>query len=149
MSNYTLESLSELTLLGPFMQTDNETEMKESRIAKFWGEVMSKQSLTQIPHQVTPGVIYGVYYDYESNEHGRYSFMLGAEVKTNILPIGSMNLVKIPAGKYAKFIAKGPEDIRNTWKTIWTTPLNRAYKFDFESYKPGEPEVGIYISLKL
>jgi predicted transcriptional regulator YdeE len=47
-----------------------------------------------------------------------------------------MDTLMMPAQSYTKLIAKGkmPDCISNSWKDIWDSKIERAYKYDFEVY---------------
>ena len=137
-----------ITTAGKEMRTSNEIERAEGRIAKFWKEFMSTNGLDLIAGKVNRSALYGIYYNYESDMDGEYSFMLGAEVidKDTLQPASILTL-DIPAQHYAVFTAGGLHEIRNTWREIWSSDLKRAYGFDFEEYEPEFNQVKIYISI--
>lgn len=142
------EELQPLIISGKKIRTKNEIEMREDRIANFWKEFMSTNILSIIKGKKADQVMYGVYYDYESNMDGEYSFMLGTKITDQTIPQPEgISTIKIPKQKYAVFIADGLHEIRNTWKTIWSTDLKRTYRFDFEIYTPNSNQVKIYISV--
>jgi len=140
---------------GPSIKTDN-TKAAED-LSVFWNKVFENNILTKIPDR-SGDYVYGVYSDYTNpgdSEKGfedtGYSLTAGIQVSSiEDLPEGLVGRT-IPAGKYALFIAKKPEDIVDTWEEIWSTKElddQRTFKFDFEEYGAESNEIKIYIGLK-
>jgi predicted transcriptional regulator YdeE len=64
-----------------------------------------------------------------------------------------MNKLLVPGQSYSKVIAKGkmPDCVANSWKDIWSSKIDRAYKHDFEVYDErskdwSNAEVEIFVS---
>ena len=97
--------------------------------------------------------IYAVYFDYEGDYTKPFSYFIGCKVKIDSdAPQGMDNLI-IPAGSFTKVIAKGkmPDCVANSWKDIWSSKTERAYKYDFEIYDErskdwSNAEVEIFVS---
>ena len=97
--------------------------------------------------------IYAVYFDYEGDYTKPFSYFIGCKVKIDSdAPQGMDNLI-IPAGSFTKVIAKGkmPDCVANSWKDIWSSKTDRAYKYDFEIYDErskdwSNAEVEIFVS---
>jgi predicted transcriptional regulator YdeE len=105
--------------------------------------------------------IIALYTDYETDEHGPYTYVLGAKVSAaSKIPQG-MVARRVPAGRYAVFTSdRGPvaEVGLNTWKRIWALPqsnpeIHRNYKTDLEVYDqravdPKNAQIDIYVGIK-
>lgn len=88
--------------------------------------------------------VYGVYYAYQSDYKGDYSFATATE---NPLE----NTQKItPAESRYKIFTTSRDEVFQTWQQIWQLEeqgqLNRTYVVDYEKYLPtGEGEIHIGI----
>ncbi len=153
----------EIKLVGLTARTNNKNEMnpQTSKIGELMGRYWNQDIAAQISHRKNPGVTLSVYTEYDSNEHGDYTYFIGEEVSSfENLPSGLQKLM-IPAAKYQKFTTpsgKMPEVVINAWQQIWkmTSPDfggNRAYIADFEVYDqrasdPTNANLDIYIGIK-
>ncbi len=146
---------------GIAVRTTNEREMSgDAVIGKHWERFFAEHILGKIPNR-TDSSIYAVYTDYEGDQNGAYTLLLGAKLGGRLpLPPG-MVATAIPAGKYAVVTSDpGPvvEAVVGAWKKIWSTPPNelggdRAFKADFELYDeratdPRNSVVDVYVGLK-
>jgi len=154
---------SEIKLVGLTARTNNKTEMnpQASKIAELAGRYWNQHMANQIPNRKNPGVTLSVYSEYDSNEHGDYTYFIGEEVTSfENLPSGFQKLT-IPAAKYQKFTTlsgKMPEVVINAWQEIWKMTSHdfdgdRAYMADFEVYDqraldPVNTSLDIYIGIK-
>jgi predicted transcriptional regulator YdeE len=154
---------SEIKLVGLRVRTNNNNEMnpETSKIGELAGQFWGENIAAQIPHRVNPGVTLSVYTEYESNEHGDYTYFIGEEVGSFDPTPGELQKLTILAGKYQKFTTpsgKMPEVVVNAWREIWTMSRHdfggeRAYVADFEVYDqraidPTNTSVDIYIGIK-
>ena len=83
--------------------------------------------------------VLGIYTEYAGNEKSDYTIVTACETDgKETIPEGTV-IVTIPAGKYAKFVAKGDlhEAVAECWKEIWNTDLVRSFECDFEEYQDG------------
>lgn len=137
-----------INIIGISTVTSNAAAFQHNTIAKLWNEFLStpiKEQLTDI----TSSSIFAVYTDYENGYEGNYKLTIGyAITDTQHIPKG-LTVTTIPAGKYQAFPSKSqaPEDIVNTWKTIWQiapTILQPNFVATFEEYKDNN-EVIIHI----
>jgi predicted transcriptional regulator YdeE len=129
-------------VIGIEARTSNAREMTDNgAIPKLWDELVREGVLTRIPNRTDSNII-AVYTDYESDENGLYTYVLGAKVRsTETIPQG-MVAKEIPAGKYALLTSdRGPvaEVVVKTWRRIWSLPqsnpgIRRNFKTDFEIY---------------
>ncbi|AWN75721.1 TPA: GyrI-like domain-containing protein [Legionella anisa] len=153
----------EIKLIGLTARTNNKNEMnpQTSKIGELAGRFWSQNIANQIPHRENPGVTLSVYAEYESNEHGDYTYFIGEEVSSfENMPAGLQRLT-IPASKYQRFTTSSgtmPEVVINAWQQIWKMTSDdfegeRAYFADFEVYDqravdPAHTILDIYIGIK-
>ena len=145
---------SEFKLIG--LKLDNKTtnEGGQSSIdcGNLWQKFEKGNFAERIPDK-TGDEIYAVYFDYEGDNTRPFSYFIGCKVKIDsAVPDGMDNLI-IPAGSFIKVIAKGkmPDCVANSWKDIWRSKTDRAYKYDFEIYDErskdwSNAEVEIFVS---
>ena len=117
------------------------------------------EALPAIPDRAD-GEIIALYTDYESDEYGEYTLVLGAKVTSSANIPEGMVVKEVPAARYAIFTsARGDvkQVVINTWKRIWNEPrtaeYTRAYRADFELYgaaaaNPDDCQLDIYIGVK-
>lgn len=158
-----LVNKSEIKLVGLTARTNNKNEMNPatSKIGELAGRFWGQNIAGQISNRKNPGVTLSVYTEYDSNEHGDYTYFIGEEVSSfENIPAGLQKLA-IPAAKYQKFTTpsgKMPEVVINAWQHIWEMSANdfggeRAYVADFEVYDkravdPANTSLDIYIGIK-
>ena len=99
--------------------------------------------------------IYAVYFDYEGDHTQPFSYFIGCKVNIGSALAADMDSLMIPVQSYTKFIAKGrmPGCISDSWKGIWDSKIERAYKYDFEVYDDRSKDwsnaiVDIFVSTK-
>lgn len=159
----TLTNKSEIKLVGLTARTNNKNEMNPStsKIGDVAGRYRGQDVASQISDRKSPGVTYSIYTEYDSDEHGDYTYFIGEEVNSfENLPAGLKKLT-IPASKYQKFTTpsgKMPQVVIDAWMQIWNMSDNdfegrRAYIADFEVYDhrandPANTSVDIYIGIK-
>ncbi len=102
-------------------------------IAEAYGKNLKKRILPLAYQTRVSDEIYAVYFEYEGDHTQPFSYFIGCKV-TDSAPAPDMDTLTIPAQSYTKFIAKGkmPDCISNSWKDIWDSKIERAYKYDFE-----------------
>jgi predicted transcriptional regulator YdeE len=95
-----------------------------------------------------------VYYDYENDENGLFSYFIGCRVEPNTETPQDLDELFIPEQNYDKVIAKGRMTgcITEAWKSIWAANINRKFGFDFEIYDERSrdwenAEIDIYVSV--
>jgi predicted transcriptional regulator YdeE len=148
-------------VIGIEARTSNAREAtRDAVIPKQWNEVLQDGVLSRIPNRLDSSII-ALYTDYESDENGPYTYVLGAKVSAaGKIPQG-MVARRVPAGKYAVFTSdRGPvaQVVLKTWKRIWALPnsnaeMRRNYKTDFEVYDeravdPQSTRIDIYVGIK-
>lgn len=132
-----------------------------SKIGELAGRFWSQNIASQIFNRKNPGVTLSVYTEYESDEHGDYTYFIGEEVNSFENVSASFQKLTIPAATYQKFTTspgKMPEVVINAWQQIWKMSVNdfgseRAYVADFEVYDerasdPANASLDIYIGVK-
>ena len=152
------------TLLGMTVRTNNKNEMdpNKSKIGPlattYWGNNMA----AKFQHRTKPGVTYCVYTDYESDEHGDYTFFIGEQVDVlqhqDLENFTSLNIVPGAYEKFTTAAGKIPDVIVQAWQEIWqmdTAQLGgeRLYATDFEIHDeraedPSNAVVDIYLGIK-
>ena len=77
-----LENKSEIKLVGLTARTNNKNEMnpQTSKIGELAGRYWSQNVAAQIIDRKNPGVTLSVYTEYDSDEHGDYTYFIGEEV---------------------------------------------------------------------
>ena len=114
-----------------------------------------------INNRTQPGVTHAVYTDYDSDEHGDYTYFIGAQVDSFDDQPGDFEQLTIPASQYQKFTTGPgamPGVVISAWQAIWQMDAEklggqRSYIADFEVYdeRAADPEntvIDIFIGLK-
>jgi predicted transcriptional regulator YdeE len=150
--NNSEKTIPELSIVGIELRTDN-SEDGIKKIGAHWKRFYADQILQHIPNRKNDDIV-ALYTDYEGDHTKPYSFILGAEVTDAKTPPDGMVLKKVPAQKYAVFIAKGPlpQALVQKWQEIWDTNIQKRFSADFELYgkesnKGDKSEVSIYIAI--
>lgn len=153
----------EIMLVGLMARTNNKNEMnpQTAKIGELAGRYWRQNIANQIPNRKNPGVTMAIYTEYDSNEHGDYTYFIGEAVSSFENLPEDLNKLTIPAAKYQKFTTpsgKMPEVVINAWQQIWQMSANdfggnRAYVADFEVYDqraidPANMILDIYIGIK-
>ena len=146
---------SEFKLIGLKLdhKTTNEGGQSSVDCGNLWQKFETENFVERIPDKLSPE-IYAVYFGYEGDYIKPFSYFIGCKVKIDTdAPQGMDNLI-IPAGSFTKAIAKGkmPDCVANSWKDIWSSKTDRAYKYDFEIYDErskdwSNAEVEIFVSI--
>jgi predicted transcriptional regulator YdeE len=126
---------------------DNEMQPERAKIGGLWQEFSRRLA----EKGITPGVVYGIYSNFESDECGDYDITVAmADDPTLSFP----DRLTIPAGGYLRFVKAGPQPLATIelWREIWryfadSGAPKRTFCCDFEEYvEPGE--VAIYIGIE-
>lgn len=149
--NYEIVTLAEKKVAGYSARTNNASPDMGKIIGGLWEKFYSPNGYPTIPDSAK-GKALGIYTDYATDEKGDYTTMAACEVNTEDIP-AELEVRKLPAGKYAKFIVKGNMHtaVAEFWTKLWQMNLNRAFICDFEEYQNSDcenAEIHIYISLK-
>lgn len=149
-----MEQLNCFKIIGISTVTTNQNGQSLQDIEKLWEQFWGEDIQNQIPNRLNDD-IYAVYTDYENEDSGKYTVIIGLPVKTlDAVPSGFIGR-ELCIGKHQKFVSKGkmPEAIVKTWTEIWQDKnLKRAYRADVtvhgEKYYDGDhAEVETYISI--
>lgn len=134
------------------------TSKAEARhdIPALWDKLFREGWLERLP-PAEDGAIHAVYTDYESDETGPYTMVLGVSVTRDVRVPAGLRRVAIPAGEHAVLRVEGdPEEVVfRTWEYVCTGFEGRArrrYSADFERYdlehlRPGHARVEIAVGL--
>ena len=95
----------EIKLMGLAARTSNKNEMnpQTSKIGELMGRYWNQNIAAQISARKNPGVTLSVYTEYDSNEHGDYTYFIGEEVSSFENMPSDLQKLTIPAAKYQKF----------------------------------------------
>lgn len=150
--NHEIVTLEEKTIVSLSARTNNSSPDMSSVIGGLWQKFYSPEVCPLIKNRTNEKAV-GIYTEYSSDETEDYTVAVGCEVSgCNNIP-GECRVIKIPAGKYAKFVVKGNmlTAVREFWQKLWEMDLPRSYVCDFEEYQNADPEnaeIHIYISCK-
>ncbi len=152
-------TLNGFTLEGIFCRTCNGDEMNPStaKIGKTVQRFFQEGFMEKIKHPKEPGVIYGAYTDYESDNTGAYTYFIGEEVFPESELSAGLSRLVIPDQRYSVF-TNGPGVMPDVcvelWQKVWTlTPQelggSRSYGTDVEFYQGADEEaaVTLYIAI--
>ncbi len=159
----TMVFVDEMKIVGLSARTSNKNELnpRTAKIPETIHYYFGHNTAADIQQRKQPGKTVAVYTDYESDEHGLYTYFFGEEV-THITRLRSpLQSVIIRAGNYLKFTTppgKMPFVAIEAWQKIWAMSPEalegqRAYLTDFEVYDeraadPDHTVVDIYIGIK-
>jgi len=134
-------------------KTKNENGQSGKDCGELWQKFEENRIAELIPNKIS-NAVYAVYYDYESDENGLFSYFIGSKVDNNTEPPKNLDEIIIPEQNYHKETAKGQMTgcISDAWTKIWNSNLNRKFGFDFEiyderSYDWNNAEIDIFLSI--
>ena len=156
--------LGGMKLVGLTARTNNKDEMTpgKGKIGPLTHHYWSNQVGDQVKSRTNPGVTYSVYTDFESDEHGEYTYFIGQQVDScDDQNTDDHSTLTIEPSTYQKFTtAPGPmpQVVIDAWQEIWQMTDEdfegkRTYLADFEVYdqraeNPNEAVVDIYIGIE-
>jgi|SRR5690554_393434 len=145
----------ELRLIG--LKLPRKTTNKDNQSSKDCGDLwqkFEKDKIFDLIEGKLSNEIHAVYYEYEKDETGSFSYFIGCKVNNNIKIPSRLHELLIPPQVYEIYTAKGIMTgcITNTWEKIWSSNINRLFGFDFELFddRSGnwkDAEVDLYISI--
>lgn len=155
-----VEDQKSFNVVGLAVRTNNNAEATgQGEIPKLWQRFMQQNVAANIPNRADQDLL-AVYTDYESDQTGEYTYLIGARVtSTADIPAG-LTLKEIPAGSYAILQSDtGPlqQVMPKIWTQIWSMSAKdlggqRAFKADYEVYPPGfdpqNAQITLHIGLK-
>ncbi|MGY6520545.1 MAG: GyrI-like domain-containing protein [Mongoliitalea sp.] len=134
-------------------KTSNEQGQSSKDCGDLWQYFEENKVSSLIPDKISEA-IYAVYYDYEHDEQGKFSYFIGCPVEFHANKPEGLDELIIPNQKYHQEVAKGqlPTCISEVWNQIWNSAIPRKFGFDFEIYDErnvnwNDAEVDIYISI--
>lgn len=116
-------------------------ETAPSEIPELWRRFTEEGLAANLPRQADDAYVYAVYGDYESDRRGACTMVLGVAVPAAADVPAGMRRVRIPRGRYGRFVSRG-EPGRAVWETWswvnerWEKRSERRYIADFERYAP-------------
>ena len=154
----------EILLVGMCVRTNNKQEVNkmDGKIFPLVRKYFQEGLAEKISQRKNPGTTFCAYTDYESDEHGDYTYFIGEEVTgfDEHLPEGFQTLTT-PAQTYAKFTTNPdpmPDVLLKAWNTVWTISQQdlggkRTYVTDFELYDERAKDhqnivLDLYIAIK-
>lgn len=150
-------------LIGIETRTSNSAEMDPAtgKIPGLWEKFGAESLPGHIPHQTEPGIVYGLYSDFENGADGEYTLTAGCAVTANAKPPGTLIARDVPAATYAVFTSERgpmPDIVVKAWAEIWGMSAEamggeRAFSGDFEVYddraaSPKNAQIDIWISIE-
>jgi predicted transcriptional regulator YdeE len=159
----TLTTKPEIKLVGLTTRTNNKNEMnpETAKIGAMVGQFFGGSVMGGVSNRNNPGVTFAVYTNYESDEHGDYTYFIGEEVSSFENVPAELKQLTIPSASYQKFTTpsgKMPDVVINAWQQIWKMTSDdfegkRAYQADFEVYdqramNPANTSLDIYIGIQ-
>jgi len=149
--NYEIVNLQKKTVVGLTIRTKNSDPNMTKDIGGLWEKFYSQGIFASIPNKSNANAI-GLYTNYESDATGAYDLTVCCEVDSQERLPANLDVITIPAGKYAKFVVYGGmQAVGAFWSELWQMKLNRKYGCDFEEYQDcgdmEHMEISIYISL--
>lgn len=151
-----------IKLVGIKVRTSNKAEMNPGtgKISASMGRYFQEKLADKIMDRKNPATTLAVYTEYETDEHGDYSYFLGEEVNSFADIHPELTFLFISEARYVKFTTeygKMPEVVIQAWQQIWKTSTQdlggkRAYRADFELYDkraldPSKSALDIYIGI--
>jgi predicted transcriptional regulator YdeE len=142
---YQIQNISKMTIQGISIRTDNNEGM--SVIPELWETFFKQDVLGQINNNANESCVFALYTDYEGDENGKYTLVIGGTINT---PGEQKNLttVHVPGGRYAVFTAPSKEKVVETWQKVWQSGLPRTFLADFEQYDLTTDEVKVFIGIQ-
>jgi predicted transcriptional regulator YdeE len=152
-------TLPEIKLVGiKKIRTINEVELnpKAAQILPTIQKYDQENYPNKINHRKNPGITFTIYFEYESDYKGKYSYFVGEEV-TEFEDNEELERYTIPAQTYSRFTTESgamANVIVKAWQEIWQMDdSNRNYTADFEIYDqraqdPKNAIADIYIGIK-
>jgi predicted transcriptional regulator YdeE len=146
----------EINIVGVGVKTNNiqEADSATAQVPLAWERFSADKIASQVLNPLMPERPLGVYSYHEHEYNGNYEFVVGLEVEDLTQIPEGLTGVKIPPGEYVIFSVQGkiPNIVVYTWNYIKqyfinNTTYERAYKIDFELYKP-EDQIDLYVSVR-
>ncbi len=155
--NFEITQKEAIHIIGVKRRTTNEHKKALQDIPVFWNKFIEDGIIELIPNKVG-SEMYALYTNFEDGRSAAYDFIIGSQVSSlKDIPDGLVGII-IPAGTYAKVVAKGSlaPALLEAWQGIWANESLIVYdplQVDYEVYgekakNPEEVEVPIFLTLK-
>jgi predicted transcriptional regulator YdeE len=155
-----IEQKKPFNVVGIAVRTNNQQEAGGSgEIPKLWQRFTEQEIAAKILNRADQNLLV-VYTDYQSDQTGEYTYLIGARVTSTADVPAGLTLKEIPASSYAVLETdKGPLQtvIPALWKRILSMPAKdlggeRAFQADYEIMPQGvdrqNAQIAIYVGLK-
>lgn len=149
---YEIVELQEKIIAGISARTNNTSPDMSAVITSLWQRFYEGGVYSKIEGKTTEKPICA-YTDYAGDEKADYTAMVACEVWEKQQD-AKLELRRIPAGRYAKFVCRGHViySVVQFWQELWKADLPRSFVCDFEEYQNCDMEnceIHIYIGLKI
>jgi predicted transcriptional regulator YdeE len=129
-----------LTVIGLGLRINHAAQAQGGeKIAAVWRAFTEGRVRERIANQVHATAIYLAYHDYEKKDEGDCSILLGAAVRDRTPAPPGLEVVVIPAARFAVFEVATQAEVPGAWQRIWSAGLRRTYTGDFEVYRLNQP----------
>ncbi len=152
---YALVELPILQVVGIAVRTRNAHGQSQKDIGELWARWYKEKIADRILAKSDDDILC-VYYDYEDQDRGWYTCVLGCQVQgpEPDAPTGLL-VVTLAASKYRLYVSTGtiPDCVQQTWLQIWQEVDCRSYRADFdrygpEAFGPGQARVETWLSVE-
>ncbi|WP_030176903.1 GyrI-like domain-containing protein [Spirillospora albida] len=132
----TVVEREELQVVGIAVRTTNEAEADPSRalLGGLWARAGAPGAFDRVGSRADDR-LYAVLTDYESDERGAYTQIVGVKVTELTGPPEGMVAVRVPAARCLKVEARGPmpQALIEAWRQVWKhADPPRAFTTDLE-----------------
>jgi len=143
-------------VVGLAIRTTNAAEANPAtaRIPGLWRKVLEEGVAGRIAGRTNPGVLAAVYTDYDSDERGPYTLVVGAEVEADAPAPPGLTAVAVPAARCLRFAARGPMPaaLVAVWGRVWSAFARpdgprRAFACDLERHT-GPEAADVYVAIR-
>lgn len=140
-----------IKIIGISIRTHRSDGQSYQDILTLWKKWATESLFDKIENRISND-IYNVFYDYETEQRGYFSVLLGCEVDTlHVIPRGMVGR-DLPPTLCAKYESTGklPESLDQVWEKIETEKsYERNYIYDFNLYDsiPLDPDIQRVITL--
>ncbi|MDX1957714.1 MAG: GyrI-like domain-containing protein [Leptospiraceae bacterium] len=151
--NFEKQTKDSFNILGISVRTTGANGQDKADIAKLWQRFFEENISQKISNKKNSHII-NLYTDYNQDEKGEYTTILGFEVES----IG-----EVPLGMVGKFFAKdnyavlkssgkSPQAVQEAWNKVYSSNLKRTYTADFDIYDSmnaaGDVEFRTFVSIE-
>ncbi len=152
-----VETQKSFNVIGLAVRTNNKQEAGgQGEIPKLWQRFMQQGTPDKIPNRADQDLIV-VNTDYESDQNGEYTYLIGARVTSTANVPAGLTLKEIAAGSYAILESdKGPAPLvlPKIWQQIWSMSAKdlggqRAFQADYEVYPPAFDPQNVQVTLHI